>query len=180
MKSLFALAPEPLPDIVTDNICEMAKIFPEEEGKIGPNDINTEGIKDNTIRDCKIRWIHPDSDETKKLTNLCTSLFHDANKMFFGVDLTKIFHIQSVVCAQARTTPRRPMPTSRAQWLARCRSAPWRLCATSMETACPKSLETWPLPSRTSTPSRTRSSLSPPGGGTLGTWRASRRYVRSR
>ena len=72
----------------------MAKFFPEEEGKIGPNDINTEGKKDNTIRDCKIRWINPHSDDTKKLTNLCTSLFYDANRMFFGVDLTKIFHIQ--------------------------------------------------------------------------------------
>lgn len=94
MKSLFALNPEPLPDIVINDICEMAKLFPEEEGKVGPNDINFEGTKDNTIRDCKIRWIHPDTDETKKLTNLCTSLFYDANRMFFGVDLTKIFNIQ--------------------------------------------------------------------------------------
>jgi PKHD-type hydroxylase len=94
MKALFAIMPETLPDVVIDDICEMAKLFPEEEGKIGPLDVNSEGKKDNTIRDCKIRWINPHSDDTKKLTNLCTSLFYDANRMFFGVDLTKIFHIQ--------------------------------------------------------------------------------------
>ena len=94
MKSLFAVLPETLPDVVINDICEMAKLFPEEEGKIGPNDTNTEGTKDNTIRNCKVRWIQPDTDETKKLTNLCTTLFQDANRMLFGVDLTKIFNIQ--------------------------------------------------------------------------------------
>lgn len=94
MKSLFAVMPESLPDVVINDICEMAKLFPEEEGKVGPHDLNTEGVKDNTIRDCKIRWIQPDTDETKKLTNLCTSIFYDANRMFFGVDLTRIFNIQ--------------------------------------------------------------------------------------
>lgn len=86
--------PEPLPDVVINDICKMAKLFPEEEGKVGPHDVDSEGKKDNTIRDCKIRWIQPDTDETKKLTNLCTVLFHDANRMLFGVDLTKIFNIQ--------------------------------------------------------------------------------------
>ena len=94
MKSLFAVLPETLPDVVTNDICEMAKLFPEEEGKVGAVNTNIEGKKDNTIRNCKVRWIQPDTDETKKLTNLCTALFHDANRMLFGVDLTKIFNIQ--------------------------------------------------------------------------------------
>ena len=94
MKTLFAVAPEPLPDIVTDDICEMAKLFPEEEGKVGPLEKNIEGTKDKSIRDCKVRWIQPDSDETKKLTNLCTNLFFESNRMFFGLDLTRIYNIQ--------------------------------------------------------------------------------------
>ena len=94
MKSLFALAPEPLPDIITNDICEMAKLFPEEEGKVGPLEENIEGTKDKSIRDCKVRWLPTDSDEIRKLTNLCTNLFFESNRMFFGVDLTKIFHIQ--------------------------------------------------------------------------------------
>jgi len=94
MKSLFAVLPETLPDVVINDICEMAKLFPEEEGKVGAAGTNIEGTKDNTIRNCKVRWIQPDTDETKKLTNLCTTLFQDANRMLFGVDLTKIFNIQ--------------------------------------------------------------------------------------
>ena len=94
MKTLFAVAPEPLPDIVTDDICEMAKLFPEEEGKVGPLEKNIEGTKDESIRDCKVRWIQPDTDEKQKLTNLCTNLFFETNRMFFGLDLTKIYNIQ--------------------------------------------------------------------------------------
>ena len=94
MKSLFAVLPDTLPDVVINDICAMAKLFPEEEGRVGPSDKNVEGTKDNAIRDCKVRWLPPDSDETKKLTNLCNSFFYEANRRYFGVDLTKIFNIQ--------------------------------------------------------------------------------------
>ena len=80
MKSLFALAPEPLPDIITNDICEMAKLFPEEEGKVGPLEENIEGTKDKSIRDCKVRWLPTDSEEIRKLTNLCTNLFFEFGK----------------------------------------------------------------------------------------------------
>ena len=93
MRSLSFLLPEVLPEQIIEDIKTMALKFPEEIGVVGGK--IGEGTKqEKDIRRSQIRWIDPRTEDTAKLTNLCTNLFVDINREHFGLDIERIFNIQ--------------------------------------------------------------------------------------
>lgn len=93
MKSLSFLLPEVLPDNIIEDIKIMALRFPEEIGVVGGG-IVEDSKHEKDIRRSQIRWIDPRTEDTLKLTNLCTNLFVDINREHFGLDIERIFNIQ--------------------------------------------------------------------------------------
>ena len=87
------MLPEVLPEQIIEDIKTMALKFPEEIGVVGGK--IGEGTKqEKDIRRSQIRWIDPRTEDTAKLTNLCTNLFVDINREHFGLDIERIFNIQ--------------------------------------------------------------------------------------
>lgn len=93
MRSLYFMLPEALPDNIIEDIKIMALRFPEEIGVVG-GDIGKNSTQDKDVRRSQIRWMDPLSENTLKLTNLCTNLFTDINREHFGLDIQRIFNIQ--------------------------------------------------------------------------------------
>tara|TARA_B100000927_G_scaffold166209_1_gene133948 strand:- start:12059 stop:12643 length:585 start_codon:yes stop_codon:yes gene_type:complete len=93
MRSLSFLLPEVLPEQIIEDIKTMALKFPEEIGVVGGK-IGESTKQEKDIRRSQIRWIDPRTEDTAKLTNLCTNLFVDINREHFGLDIERIFNIQ--------------------------------------------------------------------------------------
>tara|TARA_B100000287_G_scaffold40167_1_gene36579 strand:- start:2473 stop:3057 length:585 start_codon:yes stop_codon:yes gene_type:complete len=93
MRSLHFLLPEALPEQIIEDIKTMALKFPEEIGVVG-GEIGKHSAQDKDLRRSQIRWIDPRTEDTAKLTSLCTNLFVDINREFFGLDIQTIFNIQ--------------------------------------------------------------------------------------
>ena len=87
------MLPEVLPEEIIEDIKIMALKFPEEIGVVG-GAIGEANKNDQDIRRSQIRWIEPHIKDTTQLTNLCTNLFFDINREYFGLDIQKIFNIQ--------------------------------------------------------------------------------------
>ena len=67
--------------------------FPEEIAVVG-GEIGKDSKQEKDIRRSQVRWIDPRTEDTAKLTNLCTNLFVDINREHFGLDIERIFNIQ--------------------------------------------------------------------------------------
>ena len=79
MKSLSLL-----PEVLPDNIIEDIKIM-----ALSLRRLVRTSKHEKDIRRSQIRWIDPRTEDTVKLTNLCTNLFVDINREHF-VDIPNI------------------------------------------------------------------------------------------
>ena len=87
------MLPEVLPEQIIEDIKIMALKFPEEIAVVG-GEIGKDSKQEKDIRRSQVRWIDPRTEDTAKLTNLCTNLFVDINREHFGLDIERIFNIQ--------------------------------------------------------------------------------------
>tara|TARA_B100000035_G_C20844323_1_gene484483 strand:+ start:172 stop:738 length:567 start_codon:yes stop_codon:yes gene_type:complete len=87
------MLPEVLPEQIIEDIKIMVLKFPEEIAVVGGT-IGKDSKEEKDVRRSQIRWIDPRTEDTAKLTNLCTNLFVDINRQHFGLDIERIFNIQ--------------------------------------------------------------------------------------
>ena len=94
MRRLYWVAPEQLPDLVVEDIIKISSEYEEIIGGVGGSVTdNKDAFVDKEVRKARQRWIPPNSDNTKKIYNLCTEIFHEANRRCFSVDIQRIFNM---------------------------------------------------------------------------------------
>ena len=94
MKHPYFILPDVLPDIVVEDIKNIVLNYEEIDGGVGGNvTLQQKATVDNQIRRCKQRWIPPNAEDTKKIHNLCTEIFEEANRRCFSVNLDRVFNM---------------------------------------------------------------------------------------
>lgn len=75
-----------------ERIVTLAKLLPEAEAKVGGN--NNNGIVNKSTRRSKVRWLNGAMLDFKDLYLDIVDMFHQANRVAFGVDLWHLHEMQ--------------------------------------------------------------------------------------